>query len=354
MSLSGKRAVTHVSQGHIESSTMNIPHLALHNNITQQPSKVGRNALPLSSLPYFDAARTEPAFAIRVYADVVEAQALKPPVRQSKPSTRKAVRGFSDKSRKNMIDFLAKVVEVPDLFVTMTYSDDIVEQAHVNMHTHFEAMRRRLERAYAGIRAMWRIEFVPRKSGKFTGMFQPHFHLLIWLHPDTTQHARDLLLQDDGKLWRGWWHEITGSQDEHHLAKYGCQVQPIQSRRHAYAYASKYLAKSNYEDIEAGRRWGKIGEFEQPIEAETTLTSREYVHFKRLLNAFMKSKSPKFYKSFRKLNINTGSSVYGLGFISQDVVIGNRTIYKMLRHARELANLEFSKKYINDFATTSQ
>jgi len=60
-----------------------------------------------------------------------------------------------------MIEFLAKIEDTPDLFVTLTYSDDIAQQWYLTMREHFEAFRKRLEYYYPEIRAMWRIEFVP-------------------------------------------------------------------------------------------------------------------------------------------------------------------------------------------------
>lgn len=295
----------------------------------------------LSRPPYFPAQhRVDITHKVSVFADMVDVQGLNPPKREFVPSTKQKLKGLSDKARHSMIEFLAKIIEVPDFFVTMTYSDDVAYQAYLKMHGHFEIFRKRLERRYPNIRAMWRIEFVTRKSGVLTGTLIPHFHLLIWLPESMTEYEKECLLAGEGQQWRNWWHEITHSSDMHHKAKYGVKVEAIKSRRHAYAYCSKYLAKDTFENVEAGRRWGRIGKFEQPTEAEALLTGREYIHFKRLLNAYIKSKAPKFYKSFRRMNVHTGCSVFGLGFISQEAPIGNRTIYRMLRHARELARQE--------------
>lgn len=301
------------------------------------------NSRYLSRAPYFpEQNRMVITHKVSVYADMLDVSGLNVPKREKVVSIKQKLKGLSDKSRHAMIEFLAKIIEVPDFFVTMTYSDDVAYQAYLRMHEHFEIFRKRLERRYPSIRAMWRIEFVPRKSGRLKGQFIPHFHLLIWLPESMTDFEKSCLLDGEGQQWRNWWHEITHSSDMHHKSKYGVKVEAIKSRRHAYAYCSKYLAKDTFENVEAGRRWGRIGKFEQPVEAEVLLTTREYVHFKRLLNAYIKSKSPKFYKSFRKLNIRTGCSVFGLGFISQETPIGHRTIYRMLRHARQLALQELT------------
>lgn len=317
----------------------------------------------LSRPLYFPAIhRNESAYTLSVYADVVQCAAINTisGYKVDKPNKTK-LHGFSNSSRHAMIEFLAKVVDVPDLFVTLTYSDDVAEQWYLNMRRDFEAFRKRLERAYPDVRAMWRIEFVPRKSGRLYGRLIPHFHMLVWLPDATTDERKAMILAGDGQLWRNAWHEITHSHDPNHLAAFGCKVEPIKSRKHGYAYCSKYLAKENEENVPAGRRWGRIGQFEHPTEYDTTLTTREYIHFKRLLNAYVKADALKryrnqkivmplkplpasyylkFYDHFVRSNIKTGSTVFGLGFMSQENPIGNRTIYRMIRHARELAALD--------------
>lgn len=301
----------------------------------------------------------EPAYNVQVFADMVDIKALNAPMDNRAGGTKRKMRGFSSQSRHAMIEFLAKVEDIPQLFVTLTYSDDIAPSWIFHFRHDFELLRKQLEYHYAGVRAMWRLEFKPRKSGKYYGSLIPHFHMLIWLPRDTPQERVEKILEGEGQLWRNAWHKITHSTDEHHLSKYGCKVERIKSRKHAYAYCSKYLAKDDEEEVEAGRRWGRIGEFEQPVEVDTTLSKAQYIQFKRLLNAYIKSEAIKrhknqrlnipypakpvsyylkFYRHFVSMNINFGSSVFGLGFISQHNVIGQRTIYRMLRHARELAS----------------
>lgn len=351
-------------------------------------------ALNLSRDLYFaELQHTQFTHEIKVYADVLQVVGLNPPPQEHRikhcrcakgcicnndgmcqcgnicichtPNKQK-IHGFSHSSRHAMIEFLAKVEDVPQLFVTLTYSDDIAFDAHLNMRRDFEAFRKQLEYHYPNVKGMWRIEFVARKSGAWFGRLIPHFHLLIWLPKGTPQTSIDKILEGDGQLWRNAWHKITHSTDGHHLAAFGCKVEPIKSRKHAYAYCSKYLAKENEENIEAGRRWGRIGKFEQPTELETRLSAREYVHFKRLLNAYIKAEAIKrykrqklvipypqlprshymrFYHSFVKHNINTGCMVLGLGYISQENPIGLLTYLRMISHARQLAEDELLVRY---------
>jgi len=257
-----------------------------------------------------------------------------------------------------MIEFLAKVVDVPDLFVTMTYSDDVAQDWFLKVREHMELFRKHLEYNYPGIRAVWRLELVTRKSGAFYGQFIPHWHMLVWLQPDTPKETKDNILAGSGFLWRQAWHRITHSSDAAHLAKFGVQVTECKSRKHAYSYCSKYLAKTEFETMEAGRRWGRIGTFDTEPELSTEITARQYVHLKRLLNAYLKAEALKrfehqkiiipfaplplshyqqFWRYFKRMTINKGCTVFGLGFISQEVNIDAQTIYKMIRHARDLA-----------------
>lgn len=304
----------------------------------------------LSSGSYFPANTNNILkYNVKVFADVTEVHVLNLPKAYAHHGIKQNLAGFSNRSRRNMIMFLAKEPETPDLFCTLTYSDDTVEYAYLDMHKHFEAFRKRMERAYTGIRAVWRIEFVPRKSGRFRGEFKPHFHLIVWLPDWITPAQKSAILANYGEKWRVAWHEIIKSTDKNHLSKYGCVVEPVRDRQHAYRYTAKYMAKEELETLEVGRRWGRIGQFDEIIEADTELTMREYIHFKRLIARYIKHKSPKFYKQFRRMSTWVGCAALGIGWMSQLAPDGTRTIYRMLRHARQLAKQELDelRKIVN-------
>lgn len=313
----------------------------------------------LSRAVYFEKiARYETSYKIEVYADMFQAHALVSPPSEKGKANKKKLKGFSNESRHSMIEFLAKVVDVPDLFVTMTYSDDVAKDWMFKVRDHMELFRKQLEYHYPNVRAVWRLELVTRKSGAFYGQFIPHWHMLVWLPKDTPPERKAKILEGDGQLWRNAWHNITHSNDDNHLAKYGVQVTECKSRKHAYSYCSKYLAKTEFETLEAGRRWGRIGTFDTEPELSTEITARQYVHLKRMLNAYLKAEALKrfrnqkvvipfaplplshfqqFWRYFKRMTIRRGCTVFGLGFISQDVGIDAQTIYKMIRHARDLA-----------------
>lgn len=313
----------------------------------------------LSRAVYFEKkARYDVSYQINVYADMFQAHALVSPAGKRGKANKRKLKGFSNESRHRMIEFLAKVVDVPDLFVTMTYSDDVAQDWFLKIKDHMELFRKQLEYHYPTVRAVWRLELVTRKSGAFYGQFVPHWHMLVWLPKDTPPERKAKILEDNGQLWRNAWHKITHSTDENHLAKYGVQVTECKSRKHAYSYCSKYLAKTEFESIEVGRRWGRIGTFDTEPELQTEITQRQYIHLKRMLNAYLKSEALKrfnnqkivipyapipladyqaFWRYFKRMMVTKGSTVFGLGFISQNAPIDTQTIYRMIRHARDLA-----------------
>lgn len=295
----------------------------------------------LSSVPYFDSViplklyRTK--FAVNIFADMVQVKAINPLPTIPPKSDGGVITGFSKKSRKRMIEFMAKQHDIPDLFVTLTWSDDVASLDPEIFRKHFEAFRRRLERAYVGIRAIWKLEIEARKSGDRHGELLPHYHLLVWLPKDSPETLKIALSDDFGQLWRGWWHEIVGSNHAEHLRRRGCEVQRIKSRKHAYHYVAKYAAKTYNFGLSLGRVWGRIGTFNTNPDMTLELLQREYVHFKRLLAAFIKSREQKYHKKFRRQSSRKGVSVFGLGSISQSLgTIEKTTVMRMVHHAKQL------------------
>ena len=297
----------------------------------------------LSSAPYFDATRffavkSEHTYTVSVHADMVKIKSDNPPPPPETTSTRGSVSSFSRKSRKRMIEMLADEIRVPDLFITLTWSDDGYSPCMDEYKKNFEAMRRRLERNYKGISAIWRVELEKRKSGAFEGLFMPHVHMLIWL-PEQHKKDRDLIVEKDDKHhWAQWWHDITGSTHPEHLRKRGCDIQVIKSRKHGYHYVSKYAAKPADDKLEVGRRWGVIGSVGQGSRADIIINKREYIELKRLIISYWKRRKKWIAKKLSRQSVNVGLTAFGLGvWNSPDYRIDKSTIYKMVEHAKELA-----------------
>lgn len=85
---------------------------------------------------------------------------------------------FSKESRRRLMRLLNSVnrdeVALP-YFVTLTYHNTW-PSSRAGRKKHLDAFQKRMERAYGKFAAVWRLEFQKRGA--------PHYHLLIFLHPD--------------------------------------------------------------------------------------------------------------------------------------------------------------------------
>ena len=165
------------------------------------------------------------------------------------------IKGFSRASRRRLMDKLMGVdwraVAVPTkhahegraFFVTLTYPDSWPSDYG---KSHLRAFRARLERAFGGVGAVWRLEFQERGA--------PHYHIMLVL---------DQVLPV--AVLRSWvsraWFEVVGSGDEKHL-RAGTNVQVVYAERgpgKLMCYLGKYLSKESFDGVEAGRVWGIWG-----------------------------------------------------------------------------------------------
>lgn len=265
------------------------------------------------------------------------------------------VAGFSNASRKRMIDLMCQQRHgAPKTFVSLTYADEalfeITEHGEVirstNHHdwkNHVEILRKRIERKFEDMRAIWRIELKQRKSGRFAGLIAPHYHLLVWgLSPQT-------VVDHDGEndvTFAEWmnqqWFDIleTGLQK---AFDHGTHISPVKSSRHAMFYVSKYVAKTEDEfndQYEVGRRWGRIGQFQTFTTQVITLTEDELIQFRRLLRSWLKSHGRDYAKRLRGSRLEVGFSVYGIGdgFQLDGIKATMPLPIKLLAHAKLLAH----------------
>lgn len=261
------------------------------------------------------------------------------------------VAGFSRASRKRMIDLMCSQREgAPKTFVSLTYADealfDVTEHGEVIRLTHdrdwkrdIEVLRKRFERQFPNIKAIWRIELQDRKSGKFRGLIAPHFHMLIWnMTPTCTVSDSDT----DFQTWlnQQWWEIVDTGLSKHY--EHGTHISLIETERHAMFYVSKYVAKAEdeFEDnYEIGRRWGRIGQFDTGECLHMLLNQREFVQFRRLIRSWLKSHGRDYAKRLRGSSLEKGFTVYGLGdgLSSSSQFLPDGLIKYMVFHARELA-----------------
>lgn len=169
-----------------------------------------------------------------------------------RPGRRKTVTVFSPAARLRMLKRLATVHWEgvgPSLFVTCTYPDDYVittkEERTRQRSRLLRDMEKHLGREFG---ALWRNEWVVRKSGKLMGTMAPHVHLIVfdckWFDCHQLNQLWRVVLRADGYL--------------------RTEVERIRGQRDVAKYAAKYCAKVNpdhslviasYLNIE-GRHWG--------------------------------------------------------------------------------------------------
>lgn len=215
---------------------------------------------------------------------------------------RGTVGGFSRKSRKRMLEQIAKI-NVPSVvhFVTLTYPDHTApldgRQAHANLRAFFERVRRRWPHASA----VWRMEIEHRKSGRFRGYAIPHFHILLF-------NCHDMPMPHNSDEWRpytGWvnvaWAGVIDAYDEKPsdgskppMMRTDCQL--LDGARAVMRYTSKYAAKPAVEDnlvslpyLHAqGRCWGVFNRPQLPMYPLTkialTASKSVFYNFRRAVN----------------------------------------------------------------------
>jgi len=284
---------------------------------------------------------TKDQYEISVYADMVTVKAKPLKVTTKRPGTaqitpRGKVAGFSRRSRKRMIDTIAKIRPPGSiLFLTLTYPDDFPVGDADRWRRDREAIRKRILRRCPGWGFIWRTEVKERQSGALNeGKDAPHWHLIAFA-PYQDDALAAAFMQ---ALLTEHWHDIAGAGDVNHK-EHGADVRIVRGRRGAYYYVSKYVAKCDAEHHEIGRRWGIFGDLNlSPNDFKASVTVRELVHLKRLIRAWLKHRSRGYAKMMTRLSAGHGFSVYGLGDTTEQG--GALAVTWFLRQARLLAGCD--------------
>jgi len=100
------------------------------------------------------------------------------------PGKRGLIKGFTPSARLRMLRTLATVDwnDVPDsLFITLTYPDSRLRGTPKHRSRDRYLFHRSMEN-YLGrkVGALWRVEWIDRKSGEFEGSWQAHVHLIVF------------------------------------------------------------------------------------------------------------------------------------------------------------------------------
>jgi len=147
---------------------------------------------------------------------------------------------FSRKSRRRLLEFLARTVDngKPRVFLTLTYPSNMTDAKTGKQH--LRAFLERVRRRYPRASALWRIEYQKRGAVHFHLLF---FHLPFW----------------DADNIRKVWGDCIGEENPR------IQIETCRSKRKSTFYVAKYMAKvapsadvslSNLPYSHAGNHWG--------------------------------------------------------------------------------------------------
>jgi len=169
-----------------------------------------------------------------------------------KPGRRKAILGFSPSARLRLLRTMATVYWEgvgPSLFITLTYPDSHVDRSMQTRTQDRSRFFRDMENYLnQEVGAVWRVEWVSRKSGKHVGTMAPHVHLIVF-------GLRYIPYQVVNKLWRDVLHVDGVLRTD---------VRKINGQRDVAKYVAKYAAKpeedrslviASYLNT-TGRHWG--------------------------------------------------------------------------------------------------
>jgi len=177
---------------------------------------------------------------------------LQEPQPQIDPPKRGRVTEFTKASRLRMLSYIAKVdwqANVPCLFITLTYPDSVNIRENYKATQHRSVFWRDLEKGVGHhVPALWRIEWVQRKSGKRKGEYMPHLHVI-------TFREKYISHLDVNK----WWRKAIG------VKKVRTETKGMVNERQVGYYVAKYSAKVDdhslvnaayLNNIPPGRQWG--------------------------------------------------------------------------------------------------
>jgi len=221
---------------------------------------------------------------------------------------RSAVKEFSGASRLRLMRLFAKIdtrtFGTPS-FVTLTFHD--------NWRKDYSDLKEILNKTLQYIRDsgldiyyIWRLELQKRGA--------PHFHFILFFPSELSDSAVESFLSG----FRLYWHRLVEPNSAPHLL-YGFRVESLTTTKKAFAYVSKYCAKSDVETKFAlpGRRWGASRDLPVMYLLKTYLPQAVFNQVKRTIRKLLRS-TAKRKKLFKSLYSNKTACNC---FVSQKTVI---------------------------------
>lgn len=147
------------------------------------------------------------------------------------PGRRGVVKGFTPAARLRMMRTVAMIDwrdAKASLFVTLTYPDSVAEREMKtrtrDRYIFLRSMENYLERK---VGVLWRLEWIPRKSGTLVGKMMPHVHLIVF----GVDYVPYLLINE-------WWKNAL--RVDGHVSTY---VVRIRGGKDVGKYVTKYCSK---------------------------------------------------------------------------------------------------------------
>jgi len=177
---------------------------------------------------------------VEFQGDIVRQRTLGAVMRGQQKTRRGKVTAFSKKSRRRLLEYLARTEKDTStkVFLTLTYPSNMTDS--MRGKAHLRAFLERVRRRWPQAACIWRIEYQERGA--------VHFHLLFFGLP---YWKADNIRQV--------WGEIIGERNP------WIHIATCRSRKKTIFYVSKYIAKtpstaevslSNLPYLHEGRHWG--------------------------------------------------------------------------------------------------
>lgn len=264
---------------------------------------------------------------------------------------RGCITGFSQRARGRMMRAVADLRgKGKQTFLTLTYNDAVWFGENLNprdLQRHLENLSHRLMRLGVDVKILWRKEWATRKSGEHVGEVAPHIHILIQGVSLTNKKFRKW-------LWSAW-HEITTEKDTTRLPKSRVDVQVAHSRKHAYYYLSKYVAKPDEIDSASdndeemidisplkkffndhagsiGRHWGLRGNWDRSSSLVVELTHEQFLQIRREVRKWVSRRNRRFGRVMAGMGEHVGFSVFGLGDEPEEPPPGGIAVLRLLEY----------------------
>jgi hypothetical protein len=224
------------------------------------------------------------AFRLDIHPGIVYGTRIAPPLAKFAhlPPKRGQVTSLSAAARRRLTRFFCEInteeLSAP-IFVTLTFRND---RAKDKAYRCLQVWLKSIRRHYRAMKWLWRMELQQR------GVI--HFHLFLWHRVGNDAWIASPAL---AKWLSKEWHRIADPGNKAH-SRYGCMVEPIESRTKARQYVAKYCAKESELDHQLpGRRWGHSANIPRTPLLTWYLSPQQAVIYRRIARRLMDRHHPR-------------------------------------------------------------